>query len=146
MEHGDKLLAEPVILGGWGVHVLLLASEETAESQLTCARLADFGCIVEEESDFYIAAEILGGDQTRFGLFVMDCDALGGLAEGRRLIALLRHAAPAIPVILLSSECGQQYFPEDERQPVILRKPLSVVSLRVGFSHAMRHRLVCSAA
>lgn len=138
--------AEAPLLTGWGVHVLFLTAEGCETDRWVRNRLAGLGAIVEAESDFYVAVDRLSGRTEGFGLFIMDCDAHGGLEEAQRLLPFLRQIAPSIPVAFLSSQSAQHAFPEDERQPVILRKPLSAVSLRVGFSHAMRHRLVCPAA
>jgi hypothetical protein len=39
-----------------------------------------------------------------------------------------------------------QVFPEDRSAPILLRAPLSAVSLRVGFEHALRERRLWRAA
>jgi len=44
-------------------------------------------------------------------------------------------------VILVSRDCPNQVFPAERRAPIVLRAPLSAVSLRVGFEHALRDRL-----
>ena len=133
-------------LVGWGVKVLLLAPDYGDRDGKVAVRIAGLGGIVEQEMDFYSAIEALDGASNGYGLFVMEADAFGGLEEARRLIRELRRTDARIPVILVSSECQTQTFPSDDRMPVELRAPLSAVSLRVGFEHAMRHRLVFQAA
>jgi hypothetical protein len=59
---------------------------------------------------------------------------------------MLGEVARRLPVILVSRECQQQQFPEDRGDAVVLRAPLSAVSLRVGFEHALRDRLLMRAA
>jgi len=133
-------------LVGWGVKVLLLAPDYGDRDGKVAVRIAGLGGIVEQEMDFYAALDALEGDHSGYGLCVIEADAFGGLHEARRMVGELRRTDPRIPVILVSSDCEVQSFPCDDRLPVELRAPLSAVSLRVGFEHAMRHRLVFQAA
>jgi len=133
-------------LVGWGVRVLLLAPDHGLHEGRVAARIAGLGGVVEQETDFYSALDALDSDHTGFGLFVMEADAFGGLEEARRMLAQLRRTDPAIPVIVIASDCTIQNFPTDDRAAIELRAPLSAVSLRVGFEHAMRHRLVFKVA
>jgi len=133
-------------LVGWGVKVLLLAPDYGSRDSRVAVRIAGLGGIVEQETDFYSALDSLEGDQAGYGLFVMEADAFGGLEDARRMITELRRTDPRIPAIVVSSECESQVFPADDRLPVELRAPLSAVSLRVGFEHAMRNRLIFQAA
>lgn len=133
-------------LVGWGVKVLLLAPDYGDRDGKVAVRIAGLGGIVEQETDFYAALDALEGHHSGYGLFVMEADAYGGLDGARQMIAQLRRTDPRIPVILVASDCEQQTFPSDDRLPVELRAPLSAVALRVGFEHAMRHRLVFQAA
>lgn len=129
-------------LVGWGVRVMLVSPE----ADQTAARIAGFGGLVETEADLFAAVEAMHSDTTGYGVFLMDCDAYGGLEAGRRAVALLGRAAEQAKVILLSREVQQQVFPEDGGRPILLRAPVSAVSLRVGFEHALRDRLVYLAA
>ncbi len=135
---------EGVALVGWGVRVLLL-SPEGGEGR-TAERISGLGGLIEPETDLYQAVETVAGDATGYGLFVMECDPYGGLEAGRRAVAMLGRANEVTRVILVSAEVGVQQFPELPGQPILLRAPLSAVSLRVGFEHALRDRLVYPAA
>lgn len=138
--------SETAALVGWAVRVLLLAADAGAGAARLADRLAGFGGIVEPETDLFAAAEALQGETAGFGLLVMDCDGYGGLQAGRRMLTLIGRAAERVPVILIAAEVGTQAFPERDGAPVLLRAPPSAVSLRVGFEHALRHRLVHAAA
>jgi hypothetical protein len=85
-------------------------------------------------------------DPTGWGVFVMDCDAFGGLEAGRRAHAMLGQVVERIPAILISSDCVQQLFPEGRVAPVELRGPASAVAIRVGMEHALRGRLAWQTA
>ena len=133
-------------LVGWGVRVLFLAQDGCPRAESAAQRFAGFGGIVEAEFEFYAAIEAVIEDPHGYGLFVMDCDVMGGLEAGRRAFSLLRGAGVTLPVILISAECVEQIFPEDSSAPILLRSPLSAVSLRVGFEHTLRDRLIWRAA
>ena len=96
---------------------------------------------MELTGDLFVGLEAAIEDPADYGLFVIDCDAIGGLDAGRRAFAMLADVARRLPVILISKECQQQAFPEDRYAPIVLRSPLSAVSMRVGFEHALRERL-----
>jgi hypothetical protein len=136
----DRDLAQPV---GWGVRVLVLAS---GEDDPLVNRVAALGGPVEVEAEFYSALSAMIDDPTGYGLFVMDCDAFGGLETGQRAQMALAAVQSRIPVILLSREQGRHDFPMDRNTPVCLRAPVSAVSFRVGFEHALRDRLAWRAA
>ena len=137
---------ENAVLVGWGVRVLLLAPDGGEGGARIAERLQGFGGRIEAEHDEFAALEALQVDATGFGLFVMDCDPFGGLAAGRRVMSMIGLAAERTRCILISREVTVQTFPEDPMQPILLRAPLSAVSLRVGFEHALRERLVYQAA
>ena len=141
-----QLDQEGAALVGWGVRVLLLAPNGGEGGARIAERLQGFGGLIETEYDEYAALEALQADATGFGLFVMECDPYGGLAAGRRVMSMIGLAAERTRCILISREVAVQTFPEDPMQPMLLRSPLSAVSLRVGFEHALRDRLVYQAA
>ena len=132
---------ENATLVGWGIRVLLLSSE--GESGLTSRRLAALGGQVEVEDELFSALSAVIDDPAGYALFVLDCDGpnVGGLEAGRRAVQMLGEVAQRVPVILVSKECGEQRFPNDRSAPTVLRAPLSSVSLRVGFEHALHDRL-----
>jgi hypothetical protein len=54
--------------------------------------------------------------------------------------------AQRVSVILVSSECRDQRFPQERTAPVVLRAPMTAVSLKVGYEHALRERFLYQAA
>jgi hypothetical protein len=137
---------ESVALVGWGVRVMLLSPNGGEGPGRIADRISGFGGLIEAEADIFAAIEAMQSDGTGYGLFVMECDAYGGLEAGRRAVAMMGRAAERTRVILISREVQVQTFPEDIAQPILLRSPMSAVSLRVGFEHALRDRLVYMAA
>lgn len=124
---------------GFGIRVLLVTTE--ALENPVRHKLAGLGSLVELTDDLFLGLEAAIEDPAGYGLFVIDCDAIGGIDAGRRAFAMLGEVGRRLPVILISRECQGQQFPEDRSSPVLLRAPLSAVSLRVGFEHALRDRL-----
>lgn len=137
---------EAAALVGWGVRVMLLSPEGGAGTPGIAERLAGFGGIVDAEEDLFAAIETMANDATGYGLFVMDCDAFGGIEAGHRAVTMVTRVMGRIPVILVTAACPRQVFPEDPAAPVVLRAPVSAVSLRVGFEHALRDRVIWQAA
>lgn len=127
----------------WGIRVLLVATEG---AEAAISRIAGLGGTVERADELFTGLDAAMDDPSGYGLFVMLCDGIGGLAAGMRAFALLRAAGCRMPVILASSECDSQHFPDDLDAPVILRAPFSSVALRIGFEHALRDRLLWRAA
>lgn len=135
------LETENAALVGWGVRVLLLTAE--GGEGVTSRRLASLGGRVEVADELFAALSAVIDDPLDYALFVVDCDGanVGGLDAGRRAIQMLGEVALRVPVILVSRDCGEQRFPDETGAPTVLRAPLSSVSLRVGFEHALRDRL-----
>jgi len=138
--------ADGASIVGWGVRVLLLSHAEEVTQSAAGMRISGLGGKVELESETFAALDTLIMDHTGYGLLVIECDAIGGLAAGRNLVSMLHKGGVSMPVILLSSDCAEQEFPYEINRPVVLRVPISAVGLRVGFEHAMRDRLVFQAA
>lgn len=128
--------ASPV---GFGVRVMLVTQAQ--DGNILPHRLAGLGGKVEMVDDLFVGLEAVIEDPAGYGLCVIDCDAIGGLAAGRRAHELLADVSRRVPVILLSQECTTQEFPEQRGAAVVLRAPASGISLRVGFEHALRERL-----
>lgn len=134
--------AEALVVG-WGVRVMLLTAQPEG---LVARRLAGLGGTIEAETEFYAGLSAMIDDPVGYGLFVMECDGLGGAEAGARAQATLAAVNSRIPAILISTEFTAQVFPQGREAPVCLRAPLSAVSLRVGFEHALRDRLMWHAA
>ena len=124
---------------GLGIRVMLVG--QLQDSSPLPHRLAGLGGKVEMADDLFVGLEAVIDDPAGYGLCVIDCDAFGGLAAGRRAHALLADVARRVPVILVSKDCTGQEFPEERGEAVVLRAPTSGIALRVGFEHALRDRL-----
>lgn len=136
----DTTAALPV---GFGVRVLLLSASEKSGLK---DRIAGLGGLVEVETETFAALAAMIDDPMGYGLFVMDCDDLGGPEAGHRAAKTLSAVQSRVPVVLISKGFETQIFPQDRVEAVCLRAPLSSVSLRVGFEHALRDRLIWRAA
>ena len=130
---------------GLGVRVLVLSSEGE-EGQIS-RRLARLGGKVDQVGELFVALSELMDDPAGYGLFVVDCDCagVGGLEAAQRAVQMLATMSQRVPVILISGEVRDHSFPSD-RSATILRAPISAVSLKVGFEHALRERLFTRAA
>ena len=143
MKHLRAVKSEKATMVGWGVRVMLLGgSNDTAAEE----RLISLGSKVDRETELYTALAAMMDDPLGYGLFVMDTDAFGGMAAGMRAMAMLRAANVRIPVILAGQDCEAQVFPEERSAPILLKSPVSMVSLRVGFEHALHDRVIWRAA
>lgn len=136
----DFNVATPVARG---VRVLVLSSDERTPLR---DRLAGLGGLVEIETEIYAALAAMIDDPMGYGLFVMECDGLGGTEAGMRAAMTMAAVNSRIPMILVSADHDAQVFPQEKNEPIRLRAPLSAVSLRVGFEHALRDRLMWRAA
>ncbi len=130
---------ENAALVGFGIRALLLSTE--ADRGPIAQRLAGIGGRVEVADELFIGLEAALDDPRGYELLVIDCDTMGGVELGRRATEMLGETARSLPVILISSDCQRQVFPERPNAPTELRAPLSAVSLRVGFEHALREKL-----
>lgn len=142
MQYSHAFDASEAMAVGWGVRVMLLSSGESPVGD----RLAGLGAVVEREREFYAAMSAIIDDPAGYGLLVVECDTLGGVEAGRRAAATLAAVQSRVPVLLISQAFQTQVFPESRHGAVCLRAPLSAVSLRVGFEHALRGRLMLHSA
>ena len=131
---------------GRAVRVLLLTAE--GETGMMGRRLASLGGRVDVVDELFAALSDLIDDPAGYALFVVDCDCaqVGGLEAAQRAMKMLGDVAQRVSVILVSNECRDQRFPQERTAPVVLRAPLSAVSLKVGFEHALRERFLHLAA
>jgi hypothetical protein len=143
MQHLRAVKNDTVSQVAFGLRVLMLndGSDDTAQD-----RLVGLGGRVDTETELYTALAAMIDDPQGYGLFVMDTDAFGGLEAGLRAFQMLRAADVRVPVILVGRDCGAQVFPDERSAPIMLKAPLSMVSLRVGFEHALHDRVVWRAA
>ena len=143
MKHLRAVKSEKATLVGWGVRVLMLADGVDRGAK---ERLVGLGGKVDTETELYTALAAMMDDPLGYGLFVMDTDAFGGIEAGLRAFQMLRAADVRIPVILVGRDCGRQVFPEERSAPILLQAPVSMVSMRVGFEHALHDRIIWRAA
>lgn len=130
-------------LVGFGIRVLLIGTGPNTESH--SARLRGLGSVVEQSDDLFEGLEAVIEDPSGYGLVVLDCDSFGGLAHGEKAFAMMADVRHRVPVILISKDCTDQVFPETRNAATVLRAPLSMISMRVGFEHALRGRLALRA-
>lgn len=131
---------------GMKVRVLVL-TDEGEDGQIS-RRLASLGGTVEVVDELFAALSDLIDDPAGYGLFVMDCDApgVGGLGAARRALQLLGDLVLRVPVILTSSAFRDHSFPVERNLPTALRAPVSMMSLREAYEHALRGRMLHRAA
>jgi hypothetical protein len=122
----------------FGVRVMLLA--ERAEG-VTAQRLADYGSLVDTETEFYAALSAILDDPMGYDLFVMECDAFGGVEAAERAIATLIAAEAKMRVILISQEFDAPAYPMGRRAAVSLPDSVAEASFRIGFDHVLRDRV-----
>lgn len=143
MRHLRAVKTEAATPFGRSVRILMLSGGSAAEAE---ARLTSLGGQVDTETELYTALAAVIDDPHGYGIFIMDIDSLGGLDAGLQAFRLLRAADIRIPVILVGRDVDAQVFPEVRSAPIMLQAPLSMVSLRVGFEHAMQDRVIWRAA
>lgn len=124
---------------GLGRRVLLVSGQPAALRQ----RLQALGADVVTCNEFYTALSGVLDDPGEAEMLVIECDTIpsGGPEAMRRALGVLVNSGRALPVILVSGDFRQQSFPEDRLSPIELRAPVSAVSLKVGFEHALRDRV-----
>lgn len=127
---------------GWDIRVMLLSGDGGGAGNPVARALAGLGGLVDGEAELYTALAALIDDPLGYGLFVMECDGFGGIEAGHLAVSRLTAAGLRLPALLISRDCREQRFPAERAAPVLLRAPLSAVSLRVGFEHALRDRLL----
>ncbi len=129
--------AESAAPVGFSTRALVLVA---GASDTTLQRIAGLGCQVEREDELFSALDKLLTDPSGYGLFIMDADAFGGLEDGERAYRLLGDVVQRVPMIIYSTQCHDQVFPQGRESPTILRAPLSAISLRVGVENVLRAR------
>ena len=80
-------------------------------------------------------------DPLGYDLFVMDCDAFGGIAAAERAIATLIAAEARMRVMLVSREFDVPAYPLGRRTAVCLPDPVPEPGFRRGFDHVLRDRV-----
>jgi hypothetical protein len=120
-----------------GVRIMLLTDQ--AEGR-TAQRLADYGSLVDTVSDLERAVAAILGDRFGYDLFVMDCDAFGGIAGAEQAISALIAGDARMRVMLISREFDVPVYPLGRRTAVCLPEEVTDASFRIGFDHVLRDR------
>lgn len=137
-----RVFEQNASLVGLGLRVMFASSGSDKQGALIRSRLAGVGVVIEEAEDIYSALGAVLDDPAGYGLFVIDADTMGGAEAVTHAVARLGHDRGRVPVLIVSSDCAEQVFPDDRAEPVRLRAPLSAVSLRVALEHVLRDRLM----
>jgi len=120
-----------------GVRVMVLTHHGEG---LTCQRLAAYGSLVDATDDLEDAVQTILEDRAGYDLFVMDCDAFGGIAGAEKAISALIVGDAKMRVMLVSREFDVPAYPLGRRTAVCLPEDVSDASFRIGFDHVLRDR------
>lgn len=119
------------------VRVVLLTDRPKGPS---AQRLAMYGSVVDVEEDVDAALALIMDDPMGYDLFVMDCDAFGGIEAAERALSTLIAGDARIRVMLVSQEFDIPAYPMGLRTAVCLPDPVSEAGFRRGFDHVLRDR------
>lgn len=122
-----------------GVRVMVLTDHGDGT---TCQRLAAYGSLVDATDDLDDAVSAILEDRVGYDLFVMDCDAFGGIAGAERAISALIAGDAKMRVMLVSRDFDVPAYPLGRRTAVCLPEDVSDASFRIGFDHVLRDRAV----
>lgn len=122
-----------------GVRVMLLTDHAHGQ---TARRLAQFGSAIDISEDLDEAVSAILDDPFGYDLFVMECDAYGGIAGAEEAIAALIAGDAKMRVMLVSREFDVPAYPLGRRTAVCLPEDVSDASFRIGFDHVLRDRAV----
>lgn len=128
---------KPLVPHSRGIRVMLLTDRPEG---LSAQRLAQYGSLVEVTTEVYEALSSMLDDPMGYDLFVMECDAFGGIAAAERAIATLIAAEARMRVILVSGEFDSPAYPMGRRTAVCLPDQVAESGFRRGFDHVLRDR------
>lgn len=120
-----------------GVRVMLLT--DRAEGP-TALRLARYGSLLDIEEDFDAALAGIIDDPMGYDLFVMDCDAFGGIEAAERAVATLISAEARMRIMLVGTDFDVPAYPMGRRTAVCLPMSIHDEGFRRGFDHVLRDR------
>jgi hypothetical protein len=121
-----------------GVRVMLLTGRPDGES---AQRLVGYGGLVDISSTLPTALAAILDDPLGYDLFVMDCDAFGGITGAEQAISTLIAAAARMRVMLISREFDVPTYPLGRRTAVCLPDTVGNEGFRLGFDHVLRDRV-----
>lgn len=120
-----------------GVRVMLLTDQVDSR---TGQRLADYGSLVDVSDALDEAIAAILDDPMGYDLFVMECDAFGGISGAEQAISSLIAGDARMRVMLVSREFDVPAYPLGRRSAVCLPDVVSDASFRIGFDHVLRDR------
>lgn len=120
-----------------GVRVMLLTDRPDGP---TAHRLAGYGSGLDIEGDFDAALAAVIDDPMGYDLFVMDCDAFGGMDAAERAVSTLIAADARMRIMLVSRDFGVPTYPLGCRTAVCLPVSVPEDGFRRGFDHVLRDR------
>jgi hypothetical protein len=122
---------------GPAVRVMLLTDRPDG---VTARRLVSYGSLVDVEERLEDAVAGIVGDAIGYDLFVMDCDAFGGLAGAENAVASLISAQARMRIMLISGDFDVPAYPMGLRSAVSLPETTPEPLFRRGYDHALRDR------
>ena len=122
-----------------GVRVMLLTDKSNSP---TGRRLAEYGSLVDVSDALDDAVASILDDPMGYDLFVMECDAFGGITGAEHAISALIAGDAKMRVMLISREFDVPAYPLGRRSAVCLPEDVSDASFRIGFDHVLRDRAV----
>jgi hypothetical protein len=122
---------------GLSLRIMLLTDRPEGP---TARRLAACGSLIEVEDRIDAALGGMLDDALGFDLFVMDCDAFGGIAAAEEVIASLIAGGAKMRVMLVSEEFDVPAYPMGRRTAVCLPAFTSDAGFQRGYDHVLRDR------
>ena len=121
--------------------VLVIGNANGNAAQII-AKLDGIGANVRIEEDLYDGLGEVAVDTSAWSMVVFVADDIGGIKEARRAFGWLRAAAPGLRSLIVSAEVARHVIPDGCRRaaPVVLRAPVSLLSLQLGIDAVMRDR------
>ncbi len=138
MQFFHPITQDDAALVGFGLGVMMVAPKGAPTTEQKTGRLAGLGCTITVEPNVRRALSAMAS--RHHDLLVIDAEAAGGLTAAQSALASMRRNGIATPAIIVSHGVKEQTFPVDPMEPVLLRAPLSAVSLRVAVEFALRDR------
>ncbi len=120
-----------------GIRVVLLTDVQNGR---TARRLARCGSLVDVEETLDAAMSRVIEDPMGYDLFVMDCDAYGGMSGAEVAISTLIAAEAKMRVMLVSRDFEEPAFPLGRRSAVCLPDAYRDEDFRRGFDHVLRDK------
>ncbi len=128
---------------GHAVRVLCVMTGANAPGRITATaslpeRLATLGGRIEIETELYTALAAIIEDPSGCDLLVLDCDGAGADSMVQTAMRILCGVGSRVPVLVISKDFATHSFPDSRGEAVRLRAPVSDLSLRIGYEHALR--------